>query len=273
VADATPDFLVEMRAHSRARARALASQAAALEAEAERRPTPVPLALGDFGIIAELKLRAPSAGALARDTDETAIAARVRRYAEGGACAVSVLTEPSRFDGSLAHLAGASAALGPRAPTMRKDFLVDPLQVVEARCAGASGVLLVARMLDDSELEACAACARGLGMFVLLEAFDRPDLERAARLTGPDVLLGVNCRDLTTLAIDVARFEALAPHLPSGRAVIAESGLSTPSDVRGVAALGYRGALVGSALMRVADPRGAIAAMHEAVRGEERPCA
>src|SRR5690606_28046720 len=144
---------------------------------------------------------------------------------------------------------------------MRKDFLVSPRQVLEARAAGAGGVLLIVAMLDDAALGEMLAAAREQGLFVLLEAFDEPDLERAAALlaggTTPGdalVLVGVNSRDLRTLAVDPERLARLAPRLPAGIAAVAESGLHTPADAATAAALGYRLALVGTALMRAADP-------------------
>ena len=200
---------------------------------------------------------------------------RVQRYARAGAAAVSVLTEPSRFDGSLEHLKAASRALSAaRVPAMRKDFLVDTYQVLEARAAGASGVLLILRMLDDAELAALTDCALESGLFALLEAFDEPDLERAGALvearrgaTGAALLLvGVNCRDLATLQVVPGRLEQLAPRLPAHVARVAESGVTSTADAARVAAAGYDLALVGSALMGEGDPGRLVAAMLAAGR-------
>jgi len=261
------DFLAGMAAASRERvARARAERPlAALEALARRTPAPPPLRLdpAGFDLIAELKLRSPAAGPL-RAADED-LAARVTAYARAGACAVSVLTEPSRFDGTLAHLASASAALAPLAvPALRKDFLTDPYQVLEARVAGAAGVLVIVRMLGDAELRALVTCAREQGLFVLLEAFDRGDLARLNELLAvlPDtagLLAGVNCRDLATLEVVPERLSELAPLLPRALPRVAESGITVAADARRAAAAGYTLALVGSALMRGADP-GALAA-------------
>jgi len=200
--------------------------------------------------------------------------AQARRYVAGGAAAISVLTEPSRFAGSLQHLAEVVAAV-PDTPVMRKDFLVAPEQIVEARCAGASGVLLIATMLQDTQLAEMLECAFAHNMFVLLESFDAEDFARSARLldspvhqeraTRGQLLLGINARNLRTLAVDNARLEKLAPQLPRAPCV-AESGLRSAEDAATVAALGYRLALVGSALMRSSDPAQLVADMRAAGR-------
>src|SRR5438105_3497881 len=167
---------------------------------------------------------------------------------------------PSRFDGTLDDLASAARSLALLAvPAMRKDFLVDPYQVLEARAAGAGGVLAIVRMLSRGELDALLDCARALGLFVLLEAFDAGDLELVRDLvashTGPNLLLaGVNCRDLGTLEVMPRRLLELSPLLPPGTPCVAESGVTSPADVREIAAAGYRLALIGSALMRGGDP-------------------
>jgi indole-3-glycerol phosphate synthase len=255
-------FLEDMAAGSRERVRAAkrVRSEAALEREASESPAPPALRLdpSGFDLIAELKLRSPAVGRLGAP-DESA-AARVTVYARAGAAAVSVLTEPSRFDGTLEDLIGAARALAPLAvPAMRKDFLVDPYQVLEARAAGAGGVLAIVRMLSRVELDALLDCARALGLFVLLEAFDAHDLELVRELvashTGGNLLLaGVNCRDLGTLAVAPGRLLELAPLLPLSVPCVAESGVTSAADVREVAAAGYRLALVGSALMRGGDP-------------------
>ncbi len=126
--------------------------------------------------------------------------------------------------------------------------------MVEARVAVASGVLLIARMLPGEALEEMTDLAISHGMFVLVEVFDRPDLEKAAKVFDRDVLVGVNCRDLATLGIDRSRFETLAPHLPAHLPAVAESGMTAPEHVAWVAALGYRMALVGSTLVSDPDP-------------------
>jgi indole-3-glycerol phosphate synthase len=213
-----------------------------------------------FDVIAECKLHSPSSGDLSSHT--TGVEARVQAYAHGGACAVSVLTEPTRFGGTLDHLAQAAAVLAPlKVPAMRKDFLVDPYQVMEARAAGAGGVLVIVRMLDRSHITELLDCAAMLKMFVLLEAFDAHDLTAANDILGlrkqhdEQVLVGLNCRDLDTLAIDLSRLEELADQLPTGHASVAESGVNSLDDVRKIVDAGYRVALVGTTLMNSPDPR------------------
>jgi indole-3-glycerol phosphate synthase len=255
-------FLSEMAAASEARvrtARARLSEAALAE-RARGTPVPPPLrhAAQGFDLIAELKLRSPAAGALG--ALDTSVAARVTAYARAGAAAVSVLTEPSRFDGSLAHLTDAAQALAPLGvPAMRKDFLVDVYQVLEARAAGAGGVLVILRMLSRETLTALIECARKHGLFVLLEAFDVHDIERMQEVIAADagrstLLAGVNCRDLTSLEVVPAKLLELAPLLPQGVPHVAESGVESLADARRLAAAGYGLILVGGALMRDADP-------------------
>jgi indole-3-glycerol phosphate synthase len=260
-------FLDEMTAGSRTRLAAARAERslAQLESAARAAPAPPPLRLDarGFDLIAELKLRSPAAGVLRAAGED--VGARVGAYARAGAAAVSVLTEPSRFDGSLEDLAAAAAVLAPRGvPAMRKDFLVDPYQVFEARAAGAGGVLVILRMLPRADTRALIECADALGLFVLLEAFDARDIAlmheliEAHRGAAP-LLAGVNCRDLATLAVVPQRLLELAPLLPTRVPRVAESGVATAADARAVAAAGYSLALVGSALMRGDDP-GALAA-------------
>jgi indole-3-glycerol phosphate synthase len=262
-------FLERMAAGSRERVRAAARRRslAGLESAARATPAPPPLKLdaSGFDLIAELKLRSPAGGQLGSPGED--VAARVACYARAGAAAVSVLTEPSRFDGSLVHLSAAAQVLSPLGvPAMRKDFLVDPYQVFEARAAGAGGVLVILRMLPQEDTRALIDCAGALGLFVLLEAFDARDIELmhelvAARRGASALLAGVNCRDLATLEVVPERLLELAPLLPAGVPRVAESGVGTPQDARAVAAAGYSLALVGSALMRGDDPQGLAAAL------------
>ena len=269
----TADFLDQMAAASRERvraARAVCSQAELL-ARAKDTPRPPRLRLqpGGFDLIAELKLRSPAVGRLKGPGED--VAARVTTYARAGAAAVSVLTEPTRFDGSLDHLRAAAEALSPLGvPAMRKDFLVDAYQVIEARLAGAGGVLAILRMLSQGELEALVQQARALDLFVLLEAFDEPDLARLSellrRLGTEGLLAGVNSRDLATLQVVPRRLEQLARWLPAGVPRVAESGVATAEDARRVAEAGYDLALVGSALMSGDDPAGLASAMLSAAR-------
>jgi indole-3-glycerol phosphate synthase len=236
---------------------------------AARRAPPAPaLHLDRFDLIAEVKRRAPSAGDLAPLDDDGVdrAVAQATTYARAGAAAVSVLTEPERFAGSMAHLEAVAAALQPLGvPAMRKDFLVSPLQVAEARVAGAGGVLLIVRMLAADTLREMRDLALELGMFVLIEAFDAEDLATAGRLLGPDPapgqLVGLNTRDLRTLQVDVGRLGRLAEAFPPGAPAVAESGQESAADAARVAGQGYRLALVGSALMRAPDAGALAAAM------------
>jgi indole-3-glycerol phosphate synthase len=271
-------FLDQMAAASHARVRTAKAgvSEAALEARARQLPAPPPLRLSaeGFDLIAELKLRSPATGALG--TADAPIAPQVTRYARAGAAAVSILTEPSRFDGSLAHLAEAARALEPhRVPAMRKDFLVDPYQVLEARAAGAGGVLLIVRMLSPEELTALIECARTQGLFVLLEAFDAHDLGRMREVIAADagrstLLAGLNCRDLTTLEVVAERLRELVPLLPDGVPHVAESGVTKAADARRLAAVGYGLILVGSALMLAEDPSVLARELLEAGRDARR---
>lgn len=258
------DFLQSMAISSAERAAALANIRVTGAA------SPLPLKLGRFDVIAEIKHRSPAEGELATPGNERGLQAR--RYAQGGAAAISVLTEPSRFDGSLQHLADVVAAV-PGTPVMRKDFLVEPVQIVEARSVGASGVLLIVTMLGDAKLSAMLDCAFEHDMFVLLESFDADDLRRVARLLAlpqyqdragnAQLLVGVNTRNLRTLEVDATRLERLAAQLPNASCV-AESGIRSTDDVAAVAALGYQLALVGTALMQSADPAALVRDMRAA---------
>lgn len=260
---ATGDFLAGMARASETRARALLASNGSGELERRAREAPEPprlrLAPEGFDVIAEVKLNSPSAGTLS--ADDASIESRAMAYAGAGACAVSVLTEPDRFGGDIDHLRRAAGALEPvGVPAMAKDFLVAPEQLFAARVAGAGGALLIVRMLDDTRLTEMLDAAIDLGLFVLLEAFDAGDLERASTVlrqkpSMPDrLLLGLNCRDLRTLKVDMARFGALTGHFPTGFPRVAESGIETPEDAAQVASLGYSVALVGTALMRTGDP-------------------
>jgi indole-3-glycerol phosphate synthase len=217
--------------------------------------------LGTFGetfdLIAEVKPRSPSGGAFpVRDPVKIA-----DDYRSGGAAMLSVLTEPTSFGGSLEILRRISATAS--IPVLAKDFLVDAYQVYEARQAGADGVLVIARIVAEETLAAMIEAVEDSGMFALIEAFDSDDLGRLTDVaSGRDnVLIGVNCRDLDTLDIVPERHEQLAGHLPPGKVAVAESAMIGPEDVERVAGLGYRGALVGSSLMRSEDAPGLVRSM------------
>jgi indole-3-glycerol phosphate synthase len=283
------DFLQAMAQASQERVLAarhkLSENGLLKQAMATAPPPPLVRNTAGFDLIAELKLRSPAVGQLRAAAQEDP-AKRALVYAEAGAAAVSVLTEPSRFDGSLAQLSAAGAAVrAMRVPAMRKDFLVDPYQIVEARAAGAGGVLIILRMLSRPQLEELCSAAKACGLFALLEAFDEADIELAHEILAAQVeepvpfragpsrsansrsrpgmtpvqwLVGVNCRDLSTLQVVPGRLEELVQRLPTQVPRVAESGVATAEDARRVAAAGYDMALVGSALMSGADP-GALA--------------
>lgn len=260
------DFLQTMASRSMERAAAANTR---FESSDFDKPV-IPLTLGTFDVIAEIKDKSPAEGDLAKEGfDRNELA---QHYVRGGAAAISVLTEPTRFAGELAHLEEVAAAV-PATPVMRKDFLVEPVQVLEARKAGASGVLLIIAMLADDKLRAMLRCAWEHDLFVLLESFDEDDLKRVSglldnsddqdRARSGKLLIGVNTRNLRTLEVDSDRLRKLAPALPAARCV-AESGLLVPADAAAVAGWGYRLALVGSALMRSDDPAALVSAMREA---------
>ncbi len=205
------------------------------------------LAAPGVSVIAEVKRASPSKGDLAPGMDAVG---QATNYVEGGVAAISVLTEPERFKGTLADLEAVSR-LG--TPTIRKDFVVDAYQVWEARLAGASAVLLIVAALDDDRLRALHEEATVAGLDVLVEVHDAAELERAARL---DVrILGVNARDLRTFDVDREAFAKLRPSMPEGVVAVAESGVRGPDDVRAAAAAGADAVLVGEALVTADDPR------------------
>ncbi len=246
------DFLNLMASRSRQRVDIARSAIPISELRALETDSPKPLQFQSFDLIAEVKRTSPSAGVLEQNGLD--IITQARHYADAGAALISVLTEPSRFGGSGKDLRSIAGELD--VPVMRKDFLVDPYQIVEARCWGASAVLLIARILDDSQLCAMLDASAEMGLSVLLEAFDSSDLDRSSRaVEGRDkVMLGLNCRDLASLHEDTDRFEALITHFPGGSIKIAESGIASAEDAARVSRLGYDGVLVGTALMRSDDP-------------------
>jgi indole-3-glycerol phosphate synthase len=275
-------FLDDMARFSAQRAREAAAREspAALERRARQAPPSAPLRLSQrgFDVIAELKLKSPAAGSLSSQNEDWL--QRVAAYAQGGAAAVSVLTEPSRFDGSLEHLRQASCVLKPLGvPALRKDFLVDPYQVLEARAAGAGGVLLILRMLSRQQIAELLDAAAEHGMFVLLEAFDAEDLETArdvlSRRLGAGAraqdlaLIGINSRDLQSLQVVEERFAALAPLLPSGWPRVAESGVASAADAARMRRLGFGLALIGTALMTCDDPESLLRDILAAARTAE----
>jgi len=272
-------FLTEMAKSALARVTNAKSRIseANLWARAQESPAPPQLKLSEarFDVIAELKLKSPAVGQLGAASDD--LEARVLQYAEGGAAAVSVLTEPTRFDGSMEHLERSARALAdPGVPAMRKDFLFDPYQVVEARVAGAGGVLVILRMIDRGRIVELLDCAAMLKLFVLLEGFDEQDLALGAEIVAErkahteTLLLGLNARNLDTLQVVPDRLKDLAPKLAAGVPHVAESGVGTPEDAAALATAGYRLALVGTALMSTPNPRGLITEMLKAARAVKK---
>ncbi|MDP2773747.1 MAG: indole-3-glycerol phosphate synthase TrpC [Nocardioides sp.] len=228
-------------------------RAALADVDAARDPMPHFRSAGS-SVIAEVKRRSPSKGDLAEIPDPAALASE---YAAGGAAAISVLTEQRRFGGSLADLRAVRAAVD--TPLLRKDFVVTSYQVVEARAAGADLVLLIVAALDDDTLRRLHDEARELGLAVLVEVHDEAETERAVELGAE--LVGVNARNLKTLAVDDATFGRLAPLVPDDRVLVAESGISGPPDVKRFVSEGARVVLVGEALVKDGSPREAVAAM------------
>jgi indole-3-glycerol phosphate synthase len=226
--------------------------------------------LGGFGeifdIIAEIKPRSPAEGALV----ERPSVDLGRAYEAGGAAMISVLAEPSEFGGSIEMVGAVAGAV--TIPVLAKDFLTDPIQVYQAREAGADGVLVIARILDDEGMAALLDTVSECGCFALLEAFDEADLARVSPLASdrPDLLVGVNCRDLDTLQVVPDRHLELAGALSQGVVGVAESAIGGPADIERVAAHGYRAALVGSALMRAEEPKVLVRDLIEAGRRTSR---
>jgi indole-3-glycerol phosphate synthase len=212
-------------------------------------------------IIAEIKRRSPSAGALREDAQPADLA---RRYEAAGAAALSILTEPHHFNGTLDDLVAGRAAVG--LPVLRKDFTVDPYQLVEARVAGADAVLLIVAVVPD-QLAELGAEARALGLDVLVEVHDQRELELA--LAAKPDLIGINNRNLHDFSIDLATTERLRPAIPAGIAVVGESGIETPDDLRRLAAARVDAVLIGSSLMRSADPGAQLAALRAAANATQ----
>ena len=215
------------------------------------------LARPGIGVIAEFKRRSPSAGPLREGADAAETAAA---YEQGGASAMSVLTEETNFEGSLADLRAARAACD--LPLLRKDFIVDPYQLYEARAAGADAVLLIVAALSAQELASLHETAIGLGMDVLVEVHDGDELAVAAS-TGAS-LIGVNNRDLRDFSVDISRTSQLLAKMPSGATVISESGISRPEQLRELEAQGVAAVLVGETLMRAPDPGKALSVLRGA---------
>jgi indole-3-glycerol phosphate synthase len=212
------------------------------------------IAAGHPAVIAEVKKASPSRGVLRADFDPPAIAAS---YEIGGAACLSVLTDRQYFQGAPEFLTAARGACA--LPVLRKDFIVDEYQVVEARGMGADAILLIVAALTDARLAALEACARDLGMAVLVEVHDGAELDRALRLATP--LVGINNRNLRTFDVSLATTLGLLPRIPAGKLVVTESGILAPADVAAMRAQGVGAFLVGEAFMRAPDPGAALAAL------------
>ena len=254
----TPDLLAAIVAATRRDlvVRQAAEPVAALEARAARAPQPdgarfaAQLGRHDtVNIIAECKRRSPSRGVLAA---AYAPADQARAYERGGAAAISVLTEPSFFDGALPHLEAVRAAVS--VPLLRKDFVVDEYQMLEAIAAGADAVLLIVSALGPDELARLHTAATARGLAVLVEVHDEAEL--AAALAAGAAIVGVNNRNLRTLAVDTTVSERLAARIPREVIAVSESGLKSVADVARTQRLGYRAFLIGERLMTSADPAG-----------------
>ena len=206
---------------------------------------------GRANVIAECKRRSPARGVLARAYAPADIALSYERH---GAAAISVLTEPTFFDGDLAHLEAVRAATA--LPLLRKDFIIDDYQVHEARAAGADAILLIVALLDPVSLRRLAHRAAALGLAAMFEVHSSRELAEAGD-AGADII-GVNSRDLRTLAVDLRVCDALVQEAPAGAVMVAESGIRSREDIDRLAGLGYHAFLIGERLMTVADPGEAL---------------
>src|SRR5213595_222196 len=243
---------------TRDRVASLRSRARELERRARATPDPRPfapaLAGPTVGVVAEVKRRSPSAGAIREDLDP---ATHAQAYEHGGAVAISVLTDERHFGGTLDDLSRVVRCVS--VPVLRKDFILDELQLYEARAAGASAVLLIVRALAPERLRALARAARGLALGVLVEVHSEAELDLALALEPAAV--GVNSRDLGTFAVDPALAERLLARVPAGVPAVAESGIETRADVERMAAAGADLVLVGTSVARSGDPAEAVRAL------------
>ncbi len=209
---------------------------------------------GGTGLIAEIKRASPSQGVIREDFDAATLA---RAYAEGGATCLSVLTDKPYFQGADIYLKEAREVVD--LPILRKDFMVDPFQIIESRALGADCVLLIMSVLSDSLAGEMYAAAREFGMDALVEVHDGAELERALKLSPR--MIGINNRDLKDFEVNLARTESLAPNIPDGITVISESGFGGPDDLARIRGAGVNCFLIGETLMRAADVSAATRAL------------
>ena len=264
----TPDLLEAIIGATRARVDAAIAREphAALERRAMARTTRAAefaarlARAASINVIAECKRRSPSRGILRAAYDPVAIAAG---YERGGASAISILTEPGFFDGSLAHLVAVRDAV--KIPILRKDFTIDEYQLLEARAAGADAILLIVSALDDRALRSLAAKAAALDLAALVEVHSADECKRA--IDAGARIIGVNNRNLRTLHVDLDASRQIAALLPADVIGISESGLKTPADLQSMKALGYKAFLMGERFMIEPDPGAALAGLIESLQG------
>lgn len=249
----------ERRADAERRRAGGALDAARLAAQAASPPRDFTAALAASGLslVAEIKRASPAKGPIAPDANAATVASA---YQTGGAHAISVLTEPKHFSGSLEDLRDARNAVA--IPVLRKDFICDPLHVYEARAAGADAVLLIVAALTQQDLVALIDCAQTCGMAADVEVHEPAEVDRA--LDAGARIVAINARNLATLDVDLATVEKIRPLVPDGIVVVAESGIESPADVARMRAAGVDAVHVGEALMRAADPAAAIRTLLEA---------